>query len=193
MNELANIIASVNERMDVLEKSRETSISVSRSVIRLTKRAIHAIHCGEEHESVLDNAIAEFDGLLAALNNEPEILFSGPVADAMMELSEACILSSLVLGKEVPSYSSLNVTPQSWTMGLADCLGELRRILLTHLMDNKMSEAKGIFDKMEVVCDLVLSFDVPDAVLPIRRKQDVVRSVMERTRSDLTNATVMKR
>jgi len=193
MNELANIVASVNERMDILEKIRETSISVSRSVIRLTKRAIHAIHCNEEHECILDDAITEFNGLLEAVNNEPEILFSGPVADAMMELSEACILSSLVLGKEVPSYSSLNVTPQSWTMGLADCLGELRRILLTCLMDNKTKEAKDVFDKMEVVCDLVLSFDVPDAVLPIRRKQDVARSVMERTRSDLTNAIVMKR
>ena len=193
MNDIVNITASVNERMDILEKVRETSISMSRSVIRLTKRAIHAIHCGEEHENILSNAVTEYNGLLAAVRGEPEILFSGSVADAMMELSEACILSSVILGKEVPSYTTLNVTPQAWAMGLADCLGELRRILLTLLMNDRMNEAKKVFEKMEIICDSVLSFDVPDAILPIRRKQDVARSVMERTRSDLANAVVMKR
>ena len=33
-----------------------------------------------------------------------------------------------------------------------------------------------------------LSAIVPDAVLPIRRKQDIARGVVERTRSDLFTA-----
>jgi translin len=188
---VSDITASVNKRMDELETLRERSISVSRSVIRATKKAIHAIHGGNAHETILSNAISEFNALCDMISGEPEILFSGPVADAMTELAEACILSALVLGKEVPSYTSLNITPQSWAMGLADSLGELRRILLARLMDNRVAEAKKVFDVMETVCDCILSFDVPDAILLIRRKQDVARSVMERTRTDITNAVLM--
>lgn len=190
---LNDIVASVNERMDSLEAVRERSIAASRSVIRLTKKAIHAIHAGDDHKKILNDAVSEYRSLYDLVRSEPEILFSGAVADAMMELSEVCILSSMVLGKEVPSYASLNVTPQSWAMGLADCLGELRRIMLTRLIDNDIKEAKRIFDRMEEVCDLILSFDVPDAILPIRRKQDVARSVMERTRTDIANALLMNR
>jgi len=188
---LKDIVASVNERMDSLETVRERSIAASRSVIRMTKKAIHAIHAGEEHEKILNDTVSEYNFLYDSICKEPEILFSGTVADAMMELSEVCILSSIVLDKDVPSYVSLNVTPQSWAMGLADCLGELRRIMLTRLIDKDIKGAKKIFDRMEEVCDFILSFDVPEAILPIRRKQDVARSVMERTRTDITNALLM--
>jgi len=191
MKDILDIVSSVSERMDELERKREGAIAASRSVIRMTKRAIHAIHTGEGHESIINNAVTEYRSLLLVIQNEPEILFSGPVSDAMMELSEACILSSIVLGREVPSYTSLEVTPQAWAMGLGDCLGELRRILLAHLMGNRIEQAREVFNDMESLCGHVLSFDVPDAILPIRRKQDIARSVMERTRTDIANAMIM--
>ena len=191
MSNLPEIIASVNERMDSLETMRERSIASSRSVIRKTKAAIHDIHLRKDHDVHLDNAVSEFNDMYQFIKNEPEILFSGPVGDAMMELSEACILSSMVLGKDVPSYSSLNVTPQAWVLGLADSLGELRRILLDDLMNGRVDDAKEVFKQMEEVCGYVMSFDVPDAILPVRRKQDIARSIMERTRTDITNALLM--
>jgi len=191
MKDLDNIIISVNERMDHLETIRERSISLSRAVIRMTKRAIHAIHSREEHGEILNDAVSEYNKLYTMIENEPEILFSGPVADAMMELSEACILSSVVSEREMPSYSSLGITPQAWVLGLADCLGELRRIMLDHLMNGDIGTAKDVFGKMDVICEAVMSFDVPDAILPVRRKQDIARSIMERTRTDITNALLM--
>ena len=193
MKDLDIIIRSVNERMDQLETVREKSISLSRAVIRMTKRAIHAIHSREKHDDILCNAVSEYNKLYSTIGNEPEILFSGPVADAMMELSEACILSSIVSGKDVPSHSSLGVTPQAWVLGLADCLGELRRIMLDRLMNGDVGAAKDVFHEMDIICEAVMSFDVPDAILPVRRKQDVARSVMERTRTDITNALLMNR
>jgi translin len=192
MKDISGIISSVNERMDRLEKMRERSIASSRSIIRMTKKAIHSIHLNEDHEKALNDAVSMYNTMICAVCEEPEILLSGPVCDAMMELSEACILSSVVSEKEIPSYTLLNVSPQAWVMGLADALGEMRRILLAHLMRNEIGDAKRMFDNMEVVCDSVMSFDTPDAILPIRRKQDVARSLMERTRTDITNALVMK-
>lgn len=191
MKDISGIVASVNERMDTLEKMRERSIASSRAIIRLTKRAIHSVHLNEDHTRALNEAAAEYNAMIKIICNEPEILLSGPVGDAMMELSEACILSSIVLGKDIPSYSSLNVSPQSWVMGLADALGEMRRILLAHLMRNELDDAKRMFNDMETVCDAVMSFDTPDAILPIRRKQDAARPLMERTRTDIANALIM--
>ncbi|MDR2866118.1 MAG: hypothetical protein LBV13_01760 [Methanomassiliicoccaceae archaeon] len=193
MKDISRTVSAVSERMDRLELLRERSVAASRSIIRLTKRTIHAIHSGDEYRSFLNNAVSEFNSLYELIRGEPEVLFSGPAEDAMAELAEACMLSSIVNDDEIPSYSLLNITPQSWAMGLADCLGEMRRILLAHLMNDRIKEAKAMFDDMEVVCGHVLSFDVPDAILPIRRKQDVARSVMERTRTDIANALLMSR
>jgi len=193
MKGLTDIVASVNERMDSLEALRERSLAASRSIIRGTKKAIHAIHSREDHETVLKDTVSGFNELYASICDEPEILFSGPVCDAMMELAEACVLSSVVLKKDVPSFTSLNITPQAWVLGLADCLGEMRRILLDRLMNDDIDGAREMFAEMEIVHEAVMSFDVPDAILPIRRKQDVARSVMERTRTDTANAVIMRR
>ncbi|MDR0334503.1 MAG: RNA-binding protein [Methanomassiliicoccaceae archaeon] len=193
MRNLSETVEAANERMEVLESLRESSIAASRVVIRGTKRAIHAIHAHEPHAGLLDDAVSEYGRLYASVRNEPEILFSGPVGDAMMELAEACILSSVIQKIDIPSFSALDITPQAWVLGLADCLGEMRRILLDRLMNGHTDGAKDIFADMEKVCEAVMTFDVPDAILPVRRKQDVARGIMERTRTDITNALLMNR
>ena len=57
-------------------------------------------------------------------------------------------------------------------------------------MDTDIDEAKYLFSIMDELCEGLLVFDVPDAILPIRRKQDIARGIIERTRSDLLNATL---
>ena len=193
MNNLSDTVAAANDRMDELERTRESSIASSRMIIRMTKRAIHAMHSHEEHEKILSAALSEYGKLYASVSKEPEIMYSGPVGDAMTELAEACILSAVIRKNDIPSYSALNITPQAWALGLADCLGEMRRILLDRLMNGDIGAAKNMFGDMEEVCEAVMVFDVPDAILPIRRKQDVARSVMERTRTDITNALLMNK
>jgi translin len=192
MRGISEIIASIDERMLRLEGLREKSMAASRSVIRMTKRAMHAMHSREDFKSIVDKAASEYGSLYESIRDEPEILHSGPVADAMMELAEACIMSAILTDEDVPSHTRLSVTPQAWAMGLADALGELRRMLLTYLMNGETERAKDMFADMETVCDAVLSFDAPDAILPIRRKQDIARSVMERTRTDIANALIMR-
>ena len=61
----------------------------------------------------------------------------------------------------------------------------------TYLADDKLSNAKTLFERMDAVGDDVLGFDVPDAIVPMRRKQDIARGVIEKTRSDVANATML--
>ena len=191
MKGLDETVASVNERMTELESKRETALSMSRSIIRKTKNMIHAIHTDGEFMTIQGALKEEMKTLQTKLKNEPVILYSSIVDDCMMEFAEAMILSAIVRKKDIPSYETLKISPQSWTMGLADVIGELRRLTLTSLMNNDLKKAQYYFQNMEDIGSVIMSFDVPDAIVPIRRKQDIARGVIEKTRSDIANATML--
>lgn len=182
----------VNERMEELETKRELAVASSRMIIRKTKRVIHSIHMNEDHVDALMELGRNMEKLNSDLRNDPEIFYSGVVEDARMEYAEASLLSAVVLEKAIPSFDTLRITPQSWIMGLADCIGEMRRMVLSRLMTDDLEGAMYMFSEMEDASNELLMFDVPDAILPLRRKQDIVRGIMERTRADVTNAILMK-
>ena len=108
--------------------------------------------------------------------------------DAFGEYAEAEILVAVIEGRRMSSFVDLETVPQSWVLGMADAIGELRRAVLVRLMDDRDAEAERLFGCMEEMYGELSMFDVPDAVLPIRRKQDIARSVVEKTRSDLFTA-----
>lgn len=192
MKGLSDTVSSVNERMSELETKRELAVASSRMIIRKTKRIIHSIHMNEGHADALMELGRDMERMNSDLKNDPEIFYSGVVEDARMEYAETSILSAVVLKKTIPSFDTLKITPQSWILGLADCIGEMRRMVLSRLMTDDLEEAMYMFGEMEDASNELLMFDVPDAVLPLRRKQDVARGIMERTRADVANAVLMK-
>lgn len=191
MEELSGIIERINERMEELESKREEIISLSRSIIRGTKRCIHSIHVGEPYD--LDPLRNDVQRLSALNASQPELSSSSNVTDAMGEFAELCILSAIVNDKHIPSFEELGINPQGWVLGLADCLGEMRRLILDSLMKNDIKKAEKLFNEMGTIYEEIMLFDVPDAILPIRRKQDIARSVVEKTRTDLANAIISRR
>ena len=191
MDGLSDTIASATERFDAIERSRERAMALSRAVIRKTKNMIHAIHIGEDCSIIRAELIDDVRSMKDELASEPDALNSTYVEDAMMEYSEALILDSVLMDGTVPSYMNMGISPKEWSMGLADVIGELRRVVMTRLMEGNIDEAKLRFGQMEEIYNAVMSFDVRDSVAPIRRKQDIARGVMEKTRSDVANAIVM--
>lgn len=183
----------VMERLGDTESARNTAIAGSRAVIRSTKAVIHSIHLGKpdmEAVGTMDRLMAD---LISSVRNSPEILCGPAAEDAMMEFAEARLFLAVYGKKELPSYQVLGISPKAWAMGLCDVLGEMRRLLLTHLMSSDLGKAKDLFSDMEEISDAIMLFDVPDAVAPIRRKQDIARGIMEKTRSDLATAIAASR
>ena len=179
-----NVISMTEEisrELEASEKKRESVISSSRSIIRKTKKVIHAIHQQEDHRKAMDGLVKDVAALVADIDQET----MRSAEDALMEFAEARIFESVVLEKEIPSYSDLGISSRAWALGLADSLGEIRRMILNLLLAGNKGKAEYLFKRMEEICEAVMSFDVPDAVLPIRRKQDVARSVTEKTRTGL--------
>lgn len=178
---LEDVLNGVSDALSRMEIERETAIASSRKAIRLSKNVIHAIHNGEDCTSALE----DMRRTVASLDRSQNASM-----DAMMEYSEAEILLAIVEGRDIPSPDDLGIDEGAWLMGMADTIGELRRAILTRLMESDLESARRLFDSMEALCEGLMVFDVPDAILPIRRKQDVARSLLERTRSDILNATL---
>lgn len=192
MEDLALAMQSVTEELADLEHAREDAIRESRKVIRMTKEVIHSVHLGTYDENMLLKLNLAVDTMLAHCN-DPRVLHSGPVNDALSEYSEAVIFVQAVCKGAILDHKAMHVDAGSWLMGFADSIGEMRRMVLNHLNNRDIDSAKALFGMMECFYDQLAMVDVPDAVVPLRRKQDIARGIMDRTRSDLTTAIVMSR
>ena len=75
----------------------------------------------------------------------------------------------------------------SYLNGLAEAASDLRRFLLDGLRDNDFSRSEDILPMMDTIYELLVIIDYPDAKTgSLRRTTDMVRGVLEKTRSDLT-------
>jgi len=186
MDDLKKTSDEITALFSDIEKDREKAIKNSREIIRLTKRVIHSMHLGVTDEECLD----ELRKKVKELTVDPSL--AHVTQDALAEYAETEILFSIVNDLPVPTFQELGISPQSWTLGLADSLGEVRRLLLNRLIDSEVESALLLFTKMEKIFDVLILFDVPDAIVPLRRKQDIARGIMDRTRTDITAAVLMK-
>ncbi len=77
--------------------------------------------------------------------------------------------------------------------GVGDATGELRRHILDLIRKKRPEEGEKYLDIMDEYYTQMMSFDYPDAIMHgLRKKTDVARSLIERTRGDLTNALQVK-
>lgn len=193
MKGLSRSLVSAAERFATMEEHREMAIRSSREITRSSKKIIHSIHEGEPDTKEMDHITELVRNLVLEIDEEPSLLYTGPASDALAEYAEAMILNEVLEKCSVPSYKDLGIDERSWSLGLADIVGELRRVVLKDLMNGDVKKAVDVYELMEDVTDGILMFDVPDAIVPMRRKQDIARSVMERTRSDIATAVVMSK
>ena len=63
----------------------------------------------------------------------------------------------------------------------------MRRYLLDSMRKGDLSQCEGILSAMDDIYSTLVTMDFPDAITGgLRRTTDMVRGVLERTRSDLT-------
>ncbi|MBR2092501.1 MAG: hypothetical protein IJ904_00360 [Candidatus Methanomethylophilaceae archaeon] len=66
-------------------------------------------------------------------------------------------------------------------------------MVMSKLMDGDLEGARHLFSLMEDVHEQIMQLDVADPIAPVRRKQDIARGIMDRTRSDMLNAVLSSR
>ncbi|MCJ7743092.1 MAG: haloacid dehalogenase, partial [Dehalococcoidales bacterium] len=94
-----------------------------------------------------------------------------------------------VTGKQTPGPGELRVDSAAYLNGLGEAVGELRRYLLDSMRGGDLSRGEELLSAMDDIYNVLVTMDFPDAITGgLRRTTDMVRGVLERTRSDLTLA-----
>ena len=113
--------------------------------------------------------------------------------DALQEVAEAAIVLTITKGLDLPEPDELDIPVTAYLMGFADAIGELRRFALEALREGRNEDAIRFLEMMEEMFLILMKFDYPDAIVSIRRKQDIARSVLEKTRGEVAVAVSMRR
>lgn len=193
MQNLGQIAQRIQDSLEEKDTVREIAIKSSRALIRMSSGVVHGMHKGVDGEPLLEEAIDEAHKLKSILSEHVDIWHSGIVQDALQEVAEAAILDAIVKGRELPDPEQLGMPGTAYLMGMADTIGELRRFALEALRRGDTPAAEKYLDIMEEMFLVIMGFDYPDAIVSIRRKQDIARSVLEKTRGDVSVSVSVER
>lgn len=188
--------AKIRDILDARFAAREKGITGSRRVIRNSANGIRALHRGEWDEAtrLIGEAQTELSAIAEAVADHPEMMHAGFVGDAAKEYAEARLTEAIFKGDEIPTFSDLGMDPIPYLHGLGEAVGEMRRRMLDLLRTEKLDEAGATLQRMDEIVDYLAGVDYPDGMTGgLRRTTDVSRSLVERSRSDLTSTMVQER
>lgn len=191
MEELNTIIGQIQDALSAKTSVRDQALRRSRELTRLCAQAIRATHREEWDEAAAKIALARKKAakLVTDLKGFPDLYYAGYSQDALKEYVEACLTYALVRNEPLSSPQSLNVEPATYLGGLAEAATELRRRVLDIIRHEHSEEAERLLQAMDAIYTELVAVDYADAITHgLRRRTDVLRGVLERTRGDLTNS-----
>ena len=190
--DLRAIAESADAALRETHEAREQALTLSRRVVRSSANSIRAAHRGELDEA--RRLVGEAADLAARLGpfrqSHPNVYYGGYVEDALKELTEASAVLAIAEGsRPLKGPEELGVGPAPYLNGLAEVVGELRRLILDGLRRGDFTRCEELLGAMDDIYTVLVAVDYPDAVTRgLRRSTDAARSILERTRGDLTLA-----
>jgi translin len=178
-------------RLEAKNAQRERVLADSRRLVQHAARAIRAIHRREWDvaEEILRDAGALMAEMAEAAEGHSDLLSAGYTLDAQKEYAEAHLTRALVRGEDLPTPEGLGVQDAAWLNGLGEAGGELRRVALDLIRRGDIDAAEVVLEQLQEIYVFLSTVDYPDAITRgIKRTNDMVRGVTERTRGDLTVA-----
>lgn len=188
---LEEAAAQVRQELDRTDAVREKSFALCRQVVRDSASAIRLVHRERFAEALeLIEATGRCLGELGqVLQDEPLIAAAGFVLDAQREFVESYAVWALATGAEIPTAAALGVRGGAYLCGLAEAAMELRRRVVDLIRVGDTPAAEAGLKAMDEIYSLLCTFDYPEAIsLGLKRRLDTLRSVVERTRHDITTA-----
>jgi translin len=190
---LAAIAQDLRAVLDAKNAAREQGLVLSRKVVRLSANGIRAIHRGEREaaETLLGEARTCLDAAVVAMADHPDVGHAGFLHDAAKEYAEGRITHALVFGLPIPHPDALGVQAPAYLNGMGEAVGEMRRHLLDLMRRGELDRSEHLLEAMDEIYALLTSMDYPDAMTGgLRRTTDVTRSIIERTRGDLSTTII---
>ena len=192
---LDQIAEKIRLSLSAKDDARERALPRCREAIRYCSRAIRCVHRHEFDQSgeLLQSACRLLDEAKKAVSGS-ELKNTGFIWDAEKEFAEGSAVLALVTGHELPGPDELGVDGAAYLNGLGEAVGEVRRYLLDSLRKGDPSRGEELLSAMDDIYNILVTIDFPDAITGgLRRTTDMVRGVLERTRSDLTLMITQKK
>jgi len=192
---LDSIANRIRQTFSSRDAARERVMPLCREAIRHCGNAIRAIHRQEFDQAaqLLKSARSRLTEVEPGISSYGELSYAGFVRDAQKEFAEASITLALVTGNPLPDPDELGIDAVAYLNGLGEAVGELRRYLLDSMRQGNLSRGEELLSAMDDIYNALVTMDFPDAITGgLRRTTDMVRGVLEKTRSDLTLAIGQK-
>jgi len=189
MTSLKSVLREVKNELKEKEEIREKAHNDMRKATSLSKQTILLIHQKKEKEAEkLVEKAKEILLKLGKISEEyPEIVHGGMFNAALQEYSEANILLKLVEESIFVTPKEIGVPSVDYVLGLADVIGEYRRLALDALREGDAQKGENCLKLMdEIYVELMALDDAYMLVSGLRRKCDVARRIIEATRGDIT-------
>jgi translin len=186
---LKTVLKKVKSDLKTKDKIREKAHESMRKATSLSKRSILLIH--QKNFKEAEKTVADAKEIIADLYNLadqcPEIVYGGMFSAALQEYSEANIFLRLVQDGGFVAPNDINVSAVDYVLGLADVVGELRRLSLDALREGDVKKGEECLKLMDEIFIELMGLDEAYMLVPgLRRKSDVARRIIETTRGDIT-------
>lgn len=189
---MANLKAVLEEiKQDLMknDKVRDETHEAMRKATSLSKQAILLLHQKkqDEAEEMVKTATEKINSLQACASQYPDLIYGGMFSAALQEYAEANIFLTLIKEGRFVTPKEINVPSIDYTLGLADVVGEYRRLALDALREGDAKKGEECLQMMDEIFIELLALDEAYMLVPgLRRKSDVARKIIEITRGDIT-------
>jgi translin len=189
MLSLKTLLNKIRKELKEKDRVREKAQKDMRKATSLSKQAILLIHQKklDEAKKLIERAKEIILMLNDASTKYPEIIYSGLFNAARQEYSEANIFLSLIEESRFITPEEINVPSVDYVLGLADVIGECRRLALDALREADVEKAEKCLQIMDEIYTELMGMDEAYMLVPgLRRKCDIARRIIETTRGDVT-------
>jgi translin len=175
----------ISKELSTIQDNREFLLKNTREIIILCSRAIISIHKGDLKTAKKN--LKQAESLIKKYQKKAISDLKRYLVTSEQEYVEAACLLAIVEQKEIPSDKKLNVSAESYVLGLLDCVGELKRMIFDKIRKGEVDESLRIFDIMENLYLHLYPFSMYDKVVKeARRKIDVDRILVDDARGAVT-------
>jgi translin len=182
-------LKEVKEELIQKEEVRENAQKNMRKATSLSKQAILLMHQKKFDKAgkSIENAKEIISKLQISAREYPDIIYSGMFSAALQEYAEANVFQGLIKEARFVTPNEINVPALDYVLGLADVIGEYRRLVLDALREGEVKKGEEGLKIMDESYIELMALDEAYMLVPgLRRKCDMARRIIEATRGDVT-------
>ncbi|HEX2306408.1 MAG TPA: RNA-binding protein [Nitrososphaeraceae archaeon] len=178
-------VEKINKKFKDIEERRNAIIKGTRDATILCSKAIVAMHAHKKNESIEN--IERAKKLLQQFKEMGKDDLQKYLYIAEQEFVEAYCLFSIIENSVIPGMKSLAVSDISYVMGLLDCIGEIKRMIIDKIRMEGTTNVNTLFELMDKIYGIIYPLAVYDNLMPgLRKKLDVARILIENVRAIIT-------